>query len=290
MMNAVTVEAKNTIVPVPNTSSTTVKRARVGRGVHPGQDLGVADRGDVMTVMYRQSLDRPLAVADHVVADAARRRRPARRSAIRRGRRSARVHRGSRSGDQRDNKPCGRCLRPSHAAQAISPARGRPAAGPDPPRQPGDRGGARGGGRRRPRPRRGAFARARGRRPRARAMTFAQRGALLAGLAKASHGRARGADRARGGRTAATRAATRSSTSTAPAATLSHYAELGARLGDADAPRRRRADPGRPHRAAGRPARVGAAAAASRSTSTRSTSRRGARARSWRAPCSPGCR
>ena len=51
MMNAVIVDAKNTMLPVPNISSTTVKPRAYSVRVHAGQHLAVADGGDVMTVM-----------------------------------------------------------------------------------------------------------------------------------------------------------------------------------------------------------------------------------------------
>ena len=46
MMNAVIVDAKYTMLPVPNTSSTTVNARAYSTCVHAGQHLGVADGRD----------------------------------------------------------------------------------------------------------------------------------------------------------------------------------------------------------------------------------------------------
>ena len=89
-------------------------------------------------------------------------------------------------------------------------------------------------------------------------LTFAQRGALLAELAKAMHGAREeliALAVANGGNTRGDAKFDLDG----GALTLSHYAELGAELGAATPARRRRADPGRPHRADGRPARLGPA-------------------------------
>ena len=132
------------------------------------------------------------------------------------------------------------------------------------------------------------FARERGG-PALRALSFAERGELLLGLSKLIH---QTRDELIELRDAQRRQHAQDAKFDIDGAigTLAHYAELGAELGAArvlvDGERR----PARALAAPRRPARPGAAAWASRCTSTRSTSRPGASPRRRRARCSPECR